>query len=179
MIRKITKLIFYMMILVFVNEAEMANSLDSLKIVVIDNIKIMEKSDIINKYKKKRNQDMLKYEKYARQNSEKLQNKFKKLDKQKVILSREIYERKINELTIEYNNFQNELHIIRNNLEEKDLIFLDNFTSRKNKIIDDISRKKNYFIILNKEATSYVNPCIEITNDILFYLNKKLNSFSN
>ena len=92
----------------------------------------------------------------------------------KNIISKEDYEKKINDLRLKANDYRKKRSLLMKNLEQKRLKMTNNFLKEINPIIADYSAKNSISIIFEKKNILMGKTELDITNEILKLVDKKI-----
>ena len=92
----------------------------------------------------------------------------------KNIISKEDYEKKINDLRLKANDYRKKRSLLMKNLEQKRLKKTNNFLKKKNPIKADYSTKNSNSIIFEKKNILMGKTELDITNEILKLVDKKI-----
>ncbi len=109
------------------------------------------------------------------------ENKFKKKERtlisQKNLLSAEEYLKKVDELKKEVNNFNIDSNIKLKELNNFKNKILRLFRNEINKILQEFSEKNKIDLIISSEQILIGKSNIDVTNDLLNIVNKKITNF--
>lgn len=146
------------------------------KIVIIDTNQIVEKCTACVQAKKVIEDEFNRYEKQAGEMQEKFSKKATALENKKNIMATKEYNKKRDELTKEAQILQKKFYEQRVNLDKKfnnvNKILNDNLVD----IIKKLSEKKHITVAMDKGMLLYNDESIEITDEVMSEINKKLKS---
>ncbi len=106
-----------------------------------------------------------------------IKEKERSLISQKNILEATEYNKKVNLLREEINIFNNENKTKLNEINQDKEKSIQSFMSQVNEILNDYAKKKNIDIILSSQQIVIGKSELDVTNDILKIVNKKINNF--
>ncbi len=144
------------------------------------NIAVLDAQTVMNESKAaKRAVEKIKIERDKAQSKIKklegpLLEKKKRLEDQKSVLNREDFAEKQNELRKAYRKFKSEGQSIKDALDLKYLKFRQEITDATRTAVQEISKEKKYDIVLPKHVLYFTNDEIDITDEVLKRVNKKL-----
>lgn len=96
-----------------------------------------------------------------------------KLEKNRELLSAEQKERLLEELQNDLLEYQNLGQKLQQSLQSKENKFIESQTPKMKEALEKISEEKNLHAILTKDAIIYGRLTVDITEDVIKYLNKK------
>lgn len=145
---------------------------------IIDTQVILEKSTAIQKVKEQLDK---KAEEFKNESSNKeayFKKKYEDLEKQKSVLAKEAFEQKNNDLAKEFSDTQKKIQENRNSLDKAYMEAMQEFEKTLTDIVKQEASKLGSKIALPKAQTLYSDPSLDITNNVLEVLNKKLPNIS-
>ena len=116
--------------------------------------------------------------KSLRDREKKLQNEEKKIIQQKKLLSAEEYKKKITLLRNEVSKLQKDRNSILENISKKRKSARKDLLKELNPIVKNYMVEKKINIVLDKKNILLGDESLDITNDIMNLLNKKLKSIN-
>ena len=164
--------IFYIFLLLF--SSFLSNSFANEKIVYLNMNQLIQQSEV-GKYV---NNELKRINDLNIKDLTKLENLIKsedaKLIKQKSILKEEDFKLKLDELKLKYQSYQE-----KKNKKNKDLENLKNKSGNQilkviNEILSEYSSKESISLVIEKKNVVMGKTSLDITNDILELLNKKI-----
>ena len=146
-------------------------------IVFLDMNKVLTNSKIgkatIEKFKKINNENIAKFKKIE----EKLRKEESEIISQKNILSVEIYDEKIKKFKKKVNEYNLERNSISTNFKKDKSENVSKLINLINPILVSYSNEKSYSLILKKESIIIGKNDLDITNDLIDLVNKKIKNF--
>ena len=106
----------------------------------------------------------------------KIQEEEKKIIQQKKLISPEEYKKKVSELRDKVKSLQKERGSVLRNLDKKRTKAKNELLKNLNPIIKEYMQEKKIRIVLDKKSLLLADENLDITNDIMSLLNKKLKS---
>ena len=147
---------------------------NDLKIVYVDIDKVIYQSDagkdVTKQLKNLNNNNIKKF----KEKEIKLNNDEANIIKQKNILSREEFEKKVITLQKEVKNFQKEINISRKNIDKKRLEGTTKILAVLNPILSEYSIKNSISLIIQKKNIVIGKSDLDITSQILEIVNAKI-----
>jgi outer membrane protein len=141
---------------------------------IVDTQVILEKSTAIQKVKDQLDK---KAEEFKTESSSKeayFKKKYEDLEKQKSVLSKEAFEQKNNDLAKEFSDTQKKIQENRNSLDKAYMEAMQEFEKTLTDIVKQEASKLGSKVALPKAQTLYSDSSLDITNNVLDILNKKL-----
>lgn len=108
----------------------------------------------------------------------KIQAEEKKLIQQKKIISSEEYRKKVSELRLKVSNLQKERRNLLQSISKKKTKARNELLKNLNPIIKEYMVEKKIRIVLDKKSLLLADDNLDITEDIILLLNKKLKSIN-
>lgn len=143
-------------------------------IAIVDTQKILEQSAAA---KKIREQIDKKAEEFKAESSKKedyFKKKYEELEKQKSVLAKDAYEKKSNELSKEFGDAQQKVQEARGKLDKGYMEAMQKFDGAFVDIVKEVAAKKGSKVVMQKMQTIYSDASLEITNEVLDAINKKM-----
>jgi outer membrane protein len=155
-----------------------ANSVISndLKIVYVDIDKIINQSDVGKDVTKQIDNLNNKNIKEFKEKEKKLSNEEKNIIKQKNILAKEEFEKKVIVLQENVRNFKKEINASRISLDKKRLEATSKILNVLNPILSEYSAKNSISLIMQKKNIVIGKSDLDITSEILKLVNAKIKS---
>ena len=110
------------------------------------------------------------------QKEKKIQEEEKKIIQQKKVLSQDEYKNQVEKLRSKVSSLQKERGSILRNLDKKRTKAKNELLKNLNPIIKEYMQEKKIRIVLDKKSLLLADENLDITNDIMSLLNKKLKS---
>ncbi len=143
-------------------------------IAIIDTQIILEKSTAIQKVKEQLDK---KAEEFKNESSTKeayFKKKYEDLEKQKSVISKEAFEEKNTQLAKEFSDTQKKFQENRNLLDKAYMEAMQEFEKTLTEIVKQEASKSGSKVALPKAQTLYSDSSLDVTNNVLEVLNKKL-----
>jgi Skp family chaperone for outer membrane proteins len=151
---------------------------ESLAIVVIDTQKIYREAAAAKGLQKKIDSQRSTYQDELRKKEEALRGADKELARQRTILSSEAFAQKRRELEEQVANLQRDIQSRRKVLEKQFTQGMKQIRSVLVEISQEIARERDAALVIEKSAVVLVKPDLEITQEALKRLNRKLPKIS-
>lgn len=113
-----------------------------------------------------------------KEKEKKIQTEEKKLIQQKKIISSEEYRKKVSELRLKVSNLQKERRNLLQSISKKKTKARNELLKNLNPIIKEYMVEKKIRIVLDKKSLLLADDNLDITEDIILLLNKKLKSIN-
>jgi outer membrane protein len=158
--------------LFFFNNASLAA--DVAKIGVLDLQKILETSDagkLIQAQLKKQKDQM---ESDLKQKGSEIEKISKRLERESMVMSKEMREEKEREQRIKINDFKSLQKKYRSDLQKLEVQLMGQLQKDIKELLDGIGKKEGYLVIINKYTVLYSPGSIDITDSLI----KKLNAMT-
>ena len=146
---------------------------DVAKIGVIDLQKILETSGAgksIQAELKKQKEQM---ESDLKQKGAEIENINKRLERESMVMSKEMREEKEREQRIKINDFKSLQKKYRSDLQKLEVEMMNQLQQDIKELVDGIGKKEGYLLIINKYSVLYSPGSIDITEDLIKKLNAK------
>lgn len=147
---------------------------NEIKIVYIDVDRIMNQSDVGKDLSKQleslNNKNIEKFKKKEKELAEIEKN----IIKQKNILSKEEFEKKVNNLQSNIRNYKNNINVSSKDISKKRIEATSKILTALKPILAEYSEKNSISLILEKKSVVIGKSELEITNQILELVNKKI-----
>jgi len=146
---------------------------DVAKIGVIDLQKILEDSGAgksIQAELKKQKEQM---ESDLKQKGAEIENINKRLERESMVMSKEMREEKEREQRIKINDFKSLQKKYRSDLQKLEVEMMNQLQQDIKELVDGIGKKEGYLLIINKYSVLYSPGSIDITEDLIKKLNAK------
>lgn len=141
---------------------------------VIDVDKIMNESlvmrDIQSKIEKKQDE----YQKQIQKKQEELESEQKRIESKKNILSKEAFEKETNAFEKKLDDLKTFVDKKQNNLKKASMEAMSKVNEKVKDIIDGVAKEKKLDVIIAAAQTLYHEESLDVTNEILEKLNKKI-----
>lgn len=146
---------------------------DIAKIGVIDLQKILETSNSgksIQAELKKQKEQM---ESDLKQRGAEIEKIRKRLERESMVMSKEMREEKEREQRIKINDFKSLQKKYRSDLQKLEVGMMNQLQQDIKELVDGIGKKEGYLLIINKYSVLYSPGSIDITEDLIKKLNAK------
>lgn len=151
---------------------------DSLQIVVIDTQKIYREAEAVKGLQKQIDGQRSTYRDELQKKEESLRSADKELARQRTILSSEAFAQKRRGLEEQIATLQRDIQKRRKVLEKQFAQGMKQVQSVLVEVSQDIAKERNAVLVVEKSAVVLVKPDLEITQEALKRLNKKLPKIS-
>jgi len=143
-------------------------------IAIVDTQKIFEKATALTKIKDQLDKKAEEYKTESSKKEDYFKKKFDDLEKQKSILSNEAFEKKSGELSKEFAEAQKKVQDNRQKLDKAYVDAMQQVNDTFSTLVSDEAKKKGYQVVMPKLQTLFSDNNIEITDQMIKELNKKL-----
>jgi outer membrane protein len=97
----------------------------------------------------------------------------KRLEREAMVMSKEMREEKQREQRIKINDFKNLQQKYRTDLQKQEAQLMNQLRADLKELVDEIGKKRGYLLIINKYTVLYSPGSIDITNELIKKLNAK------
>lgn len=139
---------------------------------------ILNESDAGKKAQKFLKTKLEKGIKNLKDREKKIQEEEKKLIQQKKLISAEEYKKKVNELRSKVSSLQKERNTLLESVASQRAKARKELLKNLNPVIEQYMKEKKIRMVLDKKALLLADENLNITNDIMSLLNKKLKSIN-
>lgn len=155
-----------------------AVGVDSDAIAVIDFQKILETSSAGKAAQAKINAEGKKMEKDLKEKGDEIKDLEKKLELERMVLSKEAREEKQREVRIKINDFKSLQAKYRSDIKKLETKVIDKMQEDVFNLVDEIAKKNSYLLILEKRAGGviYAKKTMDITAQVIEQYDKKVAS---
>ena len=160
-------------LLIFFFSAQSVFAADVAKIGVIDLQQILETSAAgksIQAQLKKQKETM---ESDLKQKGTEIENIRKRLERESMVMSKDMREEKEREQRIKINDFKSLQKKYRSDLQKLEVQLMNQLQEDIKELVDAIGKKEGYLLIINKYSVLYSPSSIDITEDLIKKLNSK------
>ena len=167
------KVVFSTCLLIFIFFCNFTIAADVAKIGVVDFQKVLETSDAgkhIQSELKKENETM---SADLQQKGGEIEKIRKRLERESMVMSKEMREEKEREQRIKINDFKSLQKKFRSDLQKLEGQLMNQLQQDIKGLVDSIGKKKGYLLIINKYNVIYSPDSIDITDDLIKQLNAK------
>ncbi len=147
---------------------------DEKSIVFVDTQVILEKSTALQKVREQLDKKAEEFKKDSSTKEAYFKKKYEDLEKQKAVLSKEVFEQKSNDLAKEFSDAQKKVQESRGALDKAYTESLQQFEKVLAEIVKDEATKSHARVVLPKMQALYSEPSLDVTTPVLDSLNKKL-----
>ncbi len=147
---------------------------DDKSIVVVDTQVILEKSTAIIKVREQLDKKAEEFKKDSTAKEAYFKKKYEDLEKQKSVLSKDVFEQKNNDLAKEFAEAQKKVQESRGALDKAYAEAMQSFEKVLAEIVKDEAIKVNAKTVWPKMQALYTDPSLDVTAPVLDSLNKKL-----
>ena len=168
-----TKVVFTTCLFVLIFFGAFAIAADVAKIGVIDFQKVLETSDAgktIQTELKKENEKMAVD---LQQKGGEIEKIRKRLERESMVMSKEMREEKEREQRIKVNDFKTLQKKYRAQLQKRQVQLMQQLQSTVTNITREIGKKEGYLLIMDKRGVIYAPNSIDLTDKVIQRLNKK------
>lgn len=148
------------------------------EIAIVDTNLVAEKATAVSKIREQIEKKAEDYQKDSSRKEEYFKKKYEDLEKQKATLSKEAYEKKNNELGQEFNEAQKKVQETRSTLDKAYVEAMRSFDKVFTEVVQEEAKKVGAKAVLQKTQTVYVDPSLDITDQVIESVNKKQPSAS-
>lgn len=170
------KLLFIFLAIALFHNAPAYAGKDGLPIAVVDVQKVVQESSAAKDINAQIKASRDKYLGDVTKEEERLRTAEKKLSDQRSLLSAEAFEQKKAQFQEDILKAQRDIQAKRTKLDEAFNKALDQIQVVIYEIIDDLANDKDYQLVLPRSQTLFANKNLDITDEVLARLNKKLPS---
>ena len=157
--------------LVFVFFSSASSAADVAKIGVIDLQKILETSGIGKSIQAELKKEKEKMEFDLKQKGAEIEKIRKRLERESMVMSKEMREEKEREQRIKINDFKTLQKRYRSELQKFEVKLMNQLKGDINAIVQEIGKKEGYLLIINKFGVLYSPGSIDITDKLIQRLN--------
>jgi Skp family chaperone for outer membrane proteins len=147
---------------------------DDKSVVFVDTQVILEKSTALQKVREQLDKKAEEFKKDSSSKEAYFKKKYEDLEKQKAVLSKEVFEQKSNDLAKEFGDAQKKVQESRGALDKAYTEAMQQFEKALGDIVKEEATKGHAKVVLPKMQALYSDPSLDITNPVLDSLNKKL-----
>ena len=168
-----TKVVFITCLFVLIFFGTFAIAADVAKIGVIDFQKVLETSDAgktIQTELKKENEKMAVD---LQQKGGEIEKIRKRLERESMVMSKEMREEKEREQRIKVNDFKTLQKRYRAQLQKRQVQLMQQLQSTVTTITREIGKKEGYLLIMDKRGVIYAPSSVDLTDKVIQRLNKK------
>jgi outer membrane protein len=162
--------ITFLILFVFTNTLFAA---DVAKLGVIDLQRILETSNSGKSIQAELKGQKGKMESDLKQKGTEIEKISKRLERESMVMSKEMREEKEREQRIKINDFKSLQKKYRSDLQKLEVQLMNQLQKDIKDIVEEIGKKEGYLLIVNKYSVLYAPGSIDITNDIIKKLNAK------
>jgi len=145
----------------------------ALPFAILDVKKILREAKAVNKIREQIAAFGVKLESKIEKEREKLRKSNQELARQRTILTPEVFAEKRREFEQRVIEVQRIVQNRQRSLDKSRTDALQKVNETYLKIVKKMAMDRNLYMILRKVQTAYVNPAMDITNEVLVKLNKK------
>ncbi len=146
---------------------------DVAKIGVIDLQKVLESSTAGKAIQAQLKQQKVKMESELQQKGSEIEKISKRLEREAMVMSKEMREEKEREQRIKINDFKSLQKKFRSDLQKLEVQLMSQMQKDIKEIVDALGKKAGYILIINKYSVLYSPGSIDITDDLIKKLNAK------
>lgn len=151
---------------------------DDRSVVFVDTQVILEKSTALVKVREQLDKKAEEFKKDSTTKEAYFKKKYEDLEKQKAVLSKEVFEQKNNDLSKEFGDAQKKVQESRGALEKAYTEAMQQFEKVLSDIVKDEAVKANAKVVLPKMQALYSDASLDVTTPVLDSLNRKLPSIT-
>ena len=157
--------------LVFIFFINVASAADVAKIGVIDLQKILETSSVGKSIQTDLKKEKEKMESDLKQKGAEIEKIRKRLERESMVMSKEMREEKEREQRIKINDFKILQKRYRSELQKFEVKLMNQLKADINAIVQEMGRKEGYLLIINKFGVLYSPNSIDLTDKLIQKLN--------
>jgi len=146
---------------------------DVAKIGVIDLQKILESSNSGKSIQAELKTQKDKMESDLKQKGSEIETIGKRLERESMVMSKEMREDKEREQRIKINDFKSLQKKYRSDLQKFEVQLMNQLQKDIKELVDDIGKKGGYLLIINKYSVLYAPGSIDLTDSLIKKLNAK------
>ena len=146
---------------------------DVAKIGVIDLQKVLETSTAGKSIQAQLKTQKDKMESDLKQKGSEIENLSKRLERESMVMGKEMREEKEREQRIKINDFKAIQKRYRSDLQKLEVELMNQLQKDIKEIVDAVGKKEGYLLIINKYTVLYSPGPIDITDDLIKKLNAK------
>lgn len=151
---------------------------DKPAILVVDVQTIFEKSTAVTKVREQIDKKAEEFRKDSASKEDYFKKKFDDLEKQKSVLAKDAFEKKNADLSKEFADAQKKVQENRSTLDKGYMDAMQQVETSLTDIVKDVAVKKGAKVVLPKNQIIYNDDSMDVTNQVLDDLNKKLPNIS-
>ncbi len=102
-----------------------------------------------------------------------IENIQKRLERESMVMSKEMREEKEREYRIKVNDFKSLQKKYRGELQENEVRLMEGLKTDINEVVDEIGKKEGYLLIINKFGVIYSPSSIDITDKLIEQINAR------
>ncbi|UCD77455.1 MAG: OmpH family outer membrane protein [Desulfobacterales bacterium] len=144
---------------------------DVAKIGILDLQKILETSDAGKSIQNELKSQKDKMESDLKQKGAEIENISKRLEREAMVMSKDMREEKEREQRIKINDFKSLQKRYRSELQNLEVRLMNELQDDLKKLVDAIGKKEGYLMIINKIGVLYAPSSIDITDKVIQQLN--------
>lgn len=167
------KCAFAPLLLILFFSTNFALAADVAKIGVIDLQKILETSSAGKSIQAELKQQKEKMESDLKQKGADIEKISKRLERESMVMSKEMREEKEREQRIKINDFKSLQKKYRSDLQKLEVELMNQLQKDIKELVEAIGKKEGYLLIINKYSVLYSPGSIDITDDLIKNLNAK------
>lgn len=164
----------FLLFLVFIFSSSSSMAADVAKIGVIDLQKILAASSAGKLIQAELKKEKDKLESDLKQKGEEIEKISKRLERESMVMSKEMRDEKEREQRIKINDFKTLQKKYRSDLQKFEVKLMNTLKADINDIVQEIGKKEGYLLIINKFGVLYAPSSIDLTDKLI----KKLNANS-
>ncbi len=146
---------------------------DVAKIGVIDLQKVLETSGVGRAIQAELKKQKEKMESDLQQKGSEIEKNRKRLERESMVMSKEMREEKEREQRIKINDFKSLQKKYRSDLQKIEVQLMNQLQKDIKEIVDSIGKKEGYLLIINRYSVIYSPESIDITDNVIKKLNAK------
>ena len=170
---KAVKCLFAMLLLISFFFTNSLFAADVAKMGVIDLQKILETSASGKSIQAQLKTQKEKMESDLKQKGSEIEKISKRLERESMVMSKEMREEKEREQRIKINDFKSLQKKYRSDLQKLEVILMNQLQKDIKELVDAIGKKGGYLLIINKYSVLYSPGSIDLTDDLIKKLNAK------
>jgi outer membrane protein len=165
-----------LMVLVTVAGANVANAGAGLKIAILDGQAVLAKTDASQRALVELQKQTQEAQTKINEMEKELLDRRKELESQRSVLSAEKLAEAESQLRADFTKFRAEAQKIQEQLDRSTMSMRRNIADEIHAVVKEMAKAKGYDLVLPKQAPIFSNDKLDITDEVLEAVNKRLNA---
>jgi outer membrane protein len=170
---RVTKVVFITCLLMFIFLCHSVVAADVAKIGVIDFQKVLETSNAGKLIQSELKKDNEKMTADLQQKGEEIEKIRKRLERESMVMSKEMREEKEREQRIKVNDFKSLQKKYRAELQKRQVQLMQQLQADVTDITQQMGKKEGYLLIMDRRGVIYAPNSVDLTDKLIEQLNKK------